>query len=317
MRHWVAAAAWLVAIACFGGVSRADDAPTPVRAGIFIVQLTEPDLRAGTFQSVFWLWFRWRGDESLNPMQKFEVVGGQVESLDNEDARTHDGEHYQIARVRATIRQTFDIARFPQDAHDLRVAVEETTASVSGIVYVPDELNSRLEPGVTLSGWTIGAPRVEAGEKLYASNFGDPALPSESESSYAMFSIVVPVARPGLGYTLKLFWSMYLSVFVALVAFWIKPTDLDPRFGLGIGAVFAAMASAYVISSTLPDSNQVTIADRVVMWSIAFIVVSLIESTIALMLCHAGNEARAIRVDRASFAVMGAGYALVNVLLLS
>lgn len=317
MRVWLLAAWAIVAVFCASPTRAADDEPTRVRVGIFIVQLTEPDLRTGTFESVFWLWFRWRGDEALDPMKKFEVVGGQVEALDNQDSRTHEGEHYQIARVRATIRQTFDISAFPQDAHELRVAVEETTDSLLGIVYEPDVANSRLEPGVTLSGWTIGVPRVQAGSKNYASNFGDPALPTEAESAYAVFSINVPVSRPGVGYTLKLFWSIYLSVFVAILAFWIKATDLDPRFGLGIGAVFAAMASAYVVSSTLPDTNQVTTADKVVMWSIAFIVLSLIESTVALLFCHAGNERTAALLDKASFALMGAGYVLVNVVLLS
>jgi hypothetical protein len=104
---------------------------------------------------------------------------------------------------------------------------------------------------------------------------------------------------------------------VALLALNIKPFDLDPRFGLGVGAVFAAMASAYVISSALPDGNQVTLADRVVMWAVGFIVASIIESIVSLRLHQCGKEAASRRLDVWMFLLMSAAYAGINAWLLA
>lgn len=314
--RWIMMLAAMLALLARPAAAQSDGAPVPVRVGIFVVHLTPPDLKSGQFETVFWLWFRWKGDADLDPMKKFEVVNGLVEALDNEDAKEAHGEHYRVARVRATITQSFDISRFPMDSHELQIGVEETTESVAGITYVPDRENSSVETEITLAGWRLGKARAEGTVKTYASNFGDVALPADAASAYARFTLVVPVSRPGIDYPIKLFWTLYLSVLVAVLAFWIKATDLDPRFGLGIGAVFAAMASAYVISGALPDSNQMTIADKVVMWSIGFIVVSMLESIISLRFFHAGREEVGTKLDRISFWVFSAGYILVNVVLL-
>lgn len=283
-----------------------------VRVGVYVIQLGDPDLKDSSFKTVFWLWFRWKGSPDLDPMKKFEIVGGQVESCDNQDKKVVGDETYQVARVRATVTQDFDIARFPLDQHTLELSVEETTEGVDGIRYVADTENSKLQDGISLSGWVMGKPVVAASTKVYASNFGDPSLPSDSQSEYARFTLSLPVRRPGISYTLKLFWSLYLSVFVALLALHIKPFDLDPRFGLGVGAVFAAMASAYVISSALPDSNQYTLADGVVMGSIGFIVASIIESILSLRLHQAGKERASRRLDLWMFFVFTSAYVGLN-----
>jgi hypothetical protein len=290
--------------------------PVNVHVGIFVIQLSDPDLKSSEFKAVFWLWFRWKGPADLDPMKKFEVVGGQIESRDNDDKKDVGDEHYVVARVRATVSQDFDLSRFPVDQHTLELAIEETTDGIEAIRYVPDESNSKLEENLKLSGWKIGAATAAASTKAYASNFGEPGVPADSHTEYARFTLSVPVQRPGISYPLKLFWSLYLSVFVALLALHIKPIDLDPRFGLGVGAVFAAMASAYVISSALPDSNQVTLADVVVMWAVGFIVVSLIESIVSLRLHQAGKEGASAALDRWMFLVLTLGYCGLNAYLL-
>ncbi len=291
-------------------------APTDVTTGIFVVQLNDPDLKAGEFTAVFWLWFRWQGDAELNPIEKFEVVGGVVEGLENKESLTRGSTHYQVAKVRARITQGFDLADFPVDRHTLEIAVEETSDGIELIRYVPDVHNSKLQESIALEGWVIGDTAAQGSVKTYASTFGDPAQAEDGQSGYARLTLGIPVRRPGSGYPVKMFWSLYLSVFVALLAFHIKPVDLDPRFGLGVGAVFAAMASAFVISSALPDGNQVTIADKVVMISIGFIVASVIQSIISLRLVQAGKEPASVRLDRWSFVVFVLLYAGVNVYLI-
>jgi hypothetical protein len=226
-------------------------------------------------------------------------------------------ETYVVARVRATISQDFDISRFPVDQHVLELAVEETSDGIEGIRYVADLANSKLEEDIKMSGWVMEPPVMKAGTKVYSSNFGDPTLPSDTQSEYARFTVSIPVHRPGISYPLKLFWSLYLSVFVALLALHIKPIDLDPRFGLGVGAVFAAMASAYVISSALPDGNQVTLADSVIMYAVGFIVASIIESIISLRLHQCGKEHASQRLDQCMFWLFLFAYGGLNTWLLA
>jgi hypothetical protein len=321
MTRWIAALAALL-LTLSAARAQTDDKPTDVSVGVYVVQLDDPSLKDSQFTTVFWVWFRWQGDKDLNPIKKFEIVGGQVEGFENEDsvyAEGSGGVHYQIAKVRATVTQDFDITRFPMDHHVLQLSIEETFEGVGKIRYVADTKNTKLQEKIALAGLVIEKTEATAGTQTYTSTFGDPrveAAAGGAEATYARFTLSIPVRRPGIGYPIKLFWSLYLSVFVAVLAFHIKPIDLDPRFGLGIGAVFAAMASAFVISSALPDGNQVTMADEVVMISIGFIVASLIQSIVSLRLYQAGKEQASSRLDLLSFVGFTAAYAIINVVLL-
>jgi phosphatidylglycerophosphate synthase len=283
----------------------------PVTVGIFVTQMEPPDLKTSQFRAVFWLWFRWTGSPDLDPMSKFEVVGGEIGELENLAERKYDGGiNYVVARVRATITQDLDITRFPLDSYELKIAIEETSEAISGVQYVADGANSSIEPLVRLPGWVMKPAIVGTSTAQYDTNFGD--VLDEDSDKYARFTMTIPIARPGISYPLKLFWSVYLSVFVALLALQIKPIDLDPRFGLGIGAVFAVMAAAVVISSILPDGNQVTLADKVVIYAIGFIVGSIIESIVSLRLFQSGREAASLWLDRWGFLAILAAYIGIN-----
>ena len=48
------------------------------------------------------------------------------------------------------------------------------------------------------------------------------------------------IHRQGSGFYLKMFVALFVGVGVAMIAFFIKPTDVDPRFGLGVGALCGA-----------------------------------------------------------------------------
>ena len=126
----------------------------------------------------------------------------------------------------------------------------------------------------------------------------------------------VGIERAGWGLYFKLFQSLYIAILLALLAFFIRPTEVDPRFGLGVGALFAGVANAYVISSLVPDTGVMALADIVNGVGIAVILLTVIQSTISLHLYSVrGAEAVSRAFDRLSFAVILPGYILLNVLL--
>jgi hypothetical protein len=124
------------------------------------------------------------------------------------------------------------------------------------------------------------------------------------------------ITRPDLGFFVKMFLGLYIAVAIALLAFFIKPTDVDPRFGLGVGALFAAVANSYITSSLVPDSGILTLADMVNSVGIVMILLSLVQSTISLHIFdRRGQEAFSRRFDRVSFAVFATSYAAINIAL--
>lgn len=104
--------------------------------------------------------------------------------------------------------------------------------------------------------------------------------------------------REGTNYFAKLFFGLWVAVAIAFLAFFIRPTDVDPRFGLGVGAIFAAIASEYIVSSSLPDTNIITLADWLHLVAFGFIFISIAQSTWSLWLMQNGAEARSKKMDK-------------------
>jgi hypothetical protein len=91
---------------------------------------------------------------------------------------------------------------------------------------------------------------------------------------------------------------MFFATLVAFAAFLIKPTDVNTRFGVGVGALFAVATSAVIVASAVPDSSALTTADTLHMISMAFIFASLAQSATSMKWEESGYKARAKRLDR-------------------
>lgn len=91
----------------------------------------------------------------------------------------------------------------------------------------------------------------------------------------------------------------------------------DPRFGLGVGAIFAAVASEYIVIGSLPDSNVLTLADKLHMVAFGFIFLSLAESTYSLKLFNTGREALSRTLDHWSLGVMASAYVIITIVLVT
>src|SRR5204863_7634195 len=119
------------------------------------------------------------------------------------------------------------------------------------------------------------------------------------------------------GRYIKMFQALFVACAIALLALFIKPTDVDPRFGLGVGALFAGVANSYITNSLIPDTGTMTLADVVNGIGIAVILLSLVESTISLYLFdRQGDERLSQQFDRLSFWIFLIGDIALNAALL-
>jgi hypothetical protein len=288
-------------------------APVPVKVGIYINQVYGVSLKDNQFSADFWIWFRWK-TPGLNPLKSFEVVGGIKNSQNDNDTvfSKATGEYYASTRVNATINKFWNISQFPLDNHVLDIVIEDSASATSALVYVPDTVNCGLDPAVQVPGWQIGSNNATAADHTYHTSYGDPALPPGNASVYSRFQFSVDIVRPGIGMFVKMFFTVFIATLIALMCLLIKPTDLDPRFGLGAGALFAAVASEMVIASTLPDTNTITLPDKLHIIAIFFIFISLFESIVSLRIFTKGQESLSKRLDKVSLGVFLGAYLVIS-----
>jgi hypothetical protein len=287
---------------------RAASRPTEVAVGIYVNQIYNVSLKDNRFTADFYIWFRYEGD-NIKPVETMEVVNGKIDSKTGVMTKKINGINYSICRVVATINKFWDVSRYPLDKHTLQIEIEDSINDSEVMGFSPDTKNSALSPDAQVRGWKVVGTQSFDRSKEYISNFGDISLPSNSQSTYSRYVYAIDLERVGLGQFFKLFVLMFLATLVAFLAFLVTPTS-GPRFGLGTGALFAAAANSFVVGSSLPDSNGITMADLLQLTTIGLIFISLFISTVSLRLFTTGQEKMSQKIDKISIALLPPFYAL-------
>jgi hypothetical protein len=290
------------------GLGQPPDNATRVTIGVYVNRIFEVSLKENKLSVDFYIWFRWKGDE-LKPHETFEVVNGKIE--DKEvigEVKKVGGENYISARVTATITKFWDITDYPLDNHEVTIEIEDGDNEADKLRFIADGQNSSVNSNVQIPGWNLRQNAAMVISNSYSTNYGDTSLPTGNASTYSRFVFRMAMERPGYGYFAKLFFGLFVAVLIAFIVFFIKPTDVDPRFGLGVGAIFAAVASQYITMSNLPDSNVLTMADKLHILAFAFIFISIVESVVSLRLLQAEHERTQRRLDRLCFVLFLAAY---------
>lgn len=296
-----------LSLACGALAAQAD--PAQVVVGSYVNKIQGLNFKDNKYTLDFFLWFRWKAVGALadyKPLESFELVNGFVDSKGSVVEKKVGDMNYASVRVTATMSENWQLEHFPFDRHKIEVFVEDSNASAKDLVFVPDLTNSRLGDEIDLAGWEAQNFVAQVRSKIYHSNYGDPSLPTDARSEFSRYAFAMDLERQSFGSAIKLLSTVLLATAVAFVAFMVKPSDLDARFGMGVGALFAVAASAFIASSSVPDSGVMTTADFVHMVALAFIFVSLLISAICLKFEVSGREALAFRIDHICVVLMPA-----------
>lgn len=312
------------AAVAFPGAASQAASPQEVVVGMYLSDVPGIDLREGIFAFDAYLWFRWdpskfqpTGGSSpesplpRSPADTFEVMG--VHDLKDKQCVTSTP-GYAVFRLQGTVRQQFDLERFPLDEHVLTVRVQDAESEIHKVVLVPDAKGS-VARDIDVHGWKAGAFEAVSTTDEFETNFGDVGLPTGSKAVYSCVEFRQPLLHDGWPYFFKLTAALFIATLVAMLAFLIRPSDLDPRFGLPIGALFAAVASNWMVSEALPDRSGLTLADWLHIVSYVAIFMTLLLSVRSLSLFEAGDEAGSRRFDRRCISVMAASYVAASIAL--
>jgi hypothetical protein len=289
--------------------------PIEVQMGVYIDRIVELSVKETGWTVDFYVWFRWKGD-NIKPGEDMQLIDGWIEEKQKEAEFVIDDERYERYRVVARITKFFDVTRFPVEEHLLTINIELGSTLRNSVILVPDEANSAISSRVKIPAFKVVKTKAVEKPHLYKTSLGDPRMASGNRSIRSQFRYGVWVQRDGWGFFFKLFQGLFASIAVAMAAFFIKPTDVDPRFGLGVGAFFASMANTYVTSSLIPDTGVMTLADIINGLAMATIFLTIVQSTISLYLYDIlDQEEISKKFDKWSVWTFGIGAVIVNVLI--
>jgi hypothetical protein len=290
--------------------------PSEVEVGLYLNQIPSFSLKDSAWVADFFIWFRWQG-ELPDPGETFSILDSTILSREMV-AESHAGAtHYTRYHVVAQVYKFFDVSRFPLSEIILTIPIMDLQHPVYELRYLADQENTGVSTRVNiLEG--INITDSEALVKLYTfqTDFSDPTFPDGYHPAFSTFLYGIWVSSPGLMYYFKLFLALLVSGLIAISVFFIKPTDVDPRFGLGVGALFAASASAYVIASAMPPSGGLVLADMVNVIGIMVIFLTIMESILSLYFYDIQDKQALSRwMDKVMIVVFTLGFLAMNIII--
>lgn len=297
--------------------------PAKVSVGMYLSDVPSVDLREGLFAFDGYLWLRWdpaqfqatgQSDPGSPlprcPADTYEVMG--VHELSTENVSSRPG--YAAFRVQGKVRQAFELERFPLDEHVLTLRIQDSESEAHKVQLIPDG-DGTVAREMMVHGWTPGTLTVEATTDEFSTNFGDPQIPTGNKSVYSCITFQLPLRHDGWPYFFKLMAALFIATLLAMLAFLIRPINVDPRFGLPIGALFAAVANNWVVSAALPDRSGLTLADWLHIVAYVAIFMTILLSIRSLKLFESGDEDGARRFDRRCLAWMPLAYVASSIIL--
>jgi len=282
-----------------------------VKVGAYVISVHDINFHDKEYTMRFWLWFLYK-----NPAFDFQKQLDIPNAKSMEDPQvivdSMQGKAWVMMKMKATMKESWNVHDFPFDEQHLHVQVENTLFDNSSMVFDPDLKGSRYDDKEAIDGWEIKNFKVSAGTNDYETGFGD-SRPGRDLQNFSTFNIDLDIQRDAWGLFMKIFIGMYIAFFISVISFTPHPSELEPRFGLPVGGLFAAVGNKYIIDSLLPESSSFTLVDTLHTITFLGIFATLVVSAFCLTLHDKGKDEACIKVNRIGSRAVVIIYALANI----
>jgi hypothetical protein len=288
--------------------------PDTVKVGAYIISVHDINFHNKEYTVRFWLWLLYDNLEFDFPTQidipnakhidKPEVIMDMV-----------DGKMWQLMKMKCVMKHNWRVGDFPFDKQQLVVHIENSIYDQNSLVFVPDEIGSTFDRELTLDGWRISNFEVNTDTHEYTTVFGDPSS-DMLHSEYASFNIKLDIERDAWGLFMKIFIGMYIAFMISILSFTTKPSEMEPRFGLPVGGLFAAVGNKYIIDSLLPESSSFTLVDSLHATTFMAIFLTLLVSAIALYYSDRNRLDKSWKVNYWGSRIVVIAYVVMNVVMI-
>ncbi|MBX2962174.1 MAG: hypothetical protein KF687_06655 [Cyclobacteriaceae bacterium] len=318
MKHLIASLLLVFSLTCTFAqsddlISDEDSVPDTVKIGAYIISIHDINFQDKEYTIRLWLWALY-DNVAFDLAKQLDIPNAKAIDEPQVIVDVVDGKTWQLMKLRATMKQDWKVANYPFDKQHMVVHIENTIFEKDRLIFVPDKLGSTYDRELTLVGWKISRFDVEITDNEYTTVFGDPSS-DLLHAEYSSFNLIIDIERNGWGLFLKLFSGMYIAFMISMISFMLKPTDVEPRFGLPVGGLFAAVGNKYIIDSLLPESVTFTLVDSLHSITFLSIFIILMVSAFVLKRYERNQIPQGVKLNNASALVISVVFVLINIIL--
>ena len=278
--------------------------PDTVNIGAYVMSLHDINFHDKEYTARFWLWFT-HSNPKFNFLNQIDIPNAKSVETPEKIVSDKGKVRWELMKMKCTMKQPWSVEDFPFDRQLLNIQIENVLWEKNDLIFKPDTKGSKLDKTMAVEGWIVDKFVVSNGVHNYPTSFGDPEAKVDN-SDYATFNIAIELKRNAWGLFFKLFIGMYIAFFISLVTFLLDPADIEPRFGLPVGALFAAVGNKYIIDSILPETTSFTLVDTLHAITFSCIFFTILTCAISLLLVERNKKNYAIKVNKIG------GYAVIS-----
>lgn len=270
----------LVVLLLMLSMSFAAEAQQEIKAGMYILNIGKFDTSTGSYTVDMYLSFRCAD----NCSEKFEFMNGRATTIE----KIYDNGTDKYWRIQAQLSSDIDLRKYPFDAQSLNVIIEDKVNAIDSLIYVPDEELTGLDEAAFVAGWEIANWSIYSDVHEYEV-YGE---------QYSRLQISVGIQRVFLNSFIRNFLPVIFIIIVVVISYIMDLDKILNRITLQAGALTAAVMFHVAILSQIPPLGYMTFADKFMILTYFFLVLSVMLSIFMLELKERKMEDHAEKFHR-------------------
>lgn len=285
--------------------------PDTVSVGAYVISVHDINFHDKEYTARFWLWFLYTNPE-FDFTTQLDIPNAKTIDAPESIVDTVNGKTWVMLKMKTVMKKNWSVQDFPFDRQHLRIEIENSILDQNNLIFKPDVKGSKFDFEEAIDGWTIENFTVGVRSNSYETGFGDPR-PGHDHQTFSQFTVELDIERNAWGLFMKIFLGMYIAFLISIISFTPHPSEMEPRFGLPVGGLFAAVGNKYIIDSLLPESSLFSLVDTLHALTFMAILGTLLVSAIALNQFDNGKKELSESTNRKGAKIVVTLYIILNI----
>lgn len=273
----------VVSLAFIPFVSSADDIVNTdqkqYKVGVYLLNVGKIDLQTSSYDLDFYVWVASDQADFTTTKPNIEFMNGKTTS----EPITVEP-HYYEARVKGTFLKNMDFHQYPFEQLYLTVEIEGLDDS-SNLVLVADN-HSGVDDLVNIPGWNL----VDVTQDTTTHKYPD-------GKEYSRYVYTMAIERFFVSSFLKTIFPVMIITTIAMLAFWMSPSNFTARIGLGASTLLAAVAAHLNAANQLPPIGYLTLFDKIMIIAYALFLNNLLSMVIQMRYVECDMKEKAVKIN--------------------
>jgi hypothetical protein len=174
---------------------------------------------------------------------------------------------------------------YPFEQLQLTIEVEGFD-DITKLKFVVDENEIGTDALVNIPGWHLKGTSATVATHEYSDG-----------SVFSRFVFSLDIERFFLSSFLKTIFPVLIITTIAMLAFWMSPTNFTARIGLGASTLLAAVAAHLNAANQLPPIGYLTSMDKIMIIAYSLFLNNLLSMVIQMRLIDHNKEKEAEKIN--------------------